>query len=230
MLQKDQLFKLFNKYGYKYEYVFQNIAIDLLTEEATKYTAYEFFWDRGRIKDDFQMELDKIFNKECSANVQFFQLRSVDLPALFEESIQVSEVKKQDIKKAEAELSKVEVEVDTRLKSADYQKNVNINIAKGESEALIQQNMADVESFRKVQGQQNSSYKNFKAELALTNDQLIDFLKTKAIGKFNEKNLALNIDTPKRRSTNSKRLAGRKNHSNEGNASAHRLLRFKQLS
>jgi hypothetical protein len=34
--------------------VFQNVAIDVLTEEATKYTAYEFFWDRGRIKDDFQ--------------------------------------------------------------------------------------------------------------------------------------------------------------------------------
>jgi hypothetical protein len=38
----------------KYHTVFQNVAIDVLTEEATKYTAYEFFWDRGRIKDDFQ--------------------------------------------------------------------------------------------------------------------------------------------------------------------------------
>jgi hypothetical protein len=42
------------KYGEKYNYVFQNIAIDILTEEATKYTAYEFFWDRPKIKEDFQ--------------------------------------------------------------------------------------------------------------------------------------------------------------------------------
>jgi hypothetical protein len=33
---------------------------------------------------------------------------------------------KQDIKKAEAELNKVKVEVDTRIKSADYQKAVTL--------------------------------------------------------------------------------------------------------
>ena len=54
------------------------------------------------------------------------QLRSVDLPNPFEDAIQESEVKKQDIKKAEAELNKVKVEVDTRIKSADFQKNVTI--------------------------------------------------------------------------------------------------------
>jgi len=50
----------------------------------------------------------------------------VDLPDLFEDAIQMSEVKKQDIQKALAELSKVQVEVDTRIKSADYQKEVTI--------------------------------------------------------------------------------------------------------
>jgi hypothetical protein len=37
-----------------YQQVFQNTAIDLLTEETTKFTANEFFWDRGTIKDDLQ--------------------------------------------------------------------------------------------------------------------------------------------------------------------------------
>lgn len=55
LLQQDNLFKLYNLYGPLYPIVFQNVAIDVLTEEATKYTAYEFFWDRGRIKDDFQL-------------------------------------------------------------------------------------------------------------------------------------------------------------------------------
>jgi len=50
----------------------------------------------------------------------------VELPQLFEEAIQISEVKKQDIQKALAELSKVEVELDTLIKSADFQKTVNI--------------------------------------------------------------------------------------------------------
>ena len=58
--------------------------------------------------------------------MQFFQLRSVGLPAPFENAIQLSEVKKQDIKKAEAELNKVKIEIDTKIKSALFQKNVTI--------------------------------------------------------------------------------------------------------
>lgn len=69
------------------------------------------------------------FNKMCFSYIQFLQLRSVDLPNLFEDAIQESEVKKQDIKKAEAELNKVKVEVDTRIKAAQFQKNVTIVIA-----------------------------------------------------------------------------------------------------
>jgi len=64
----------------------------------------------------------------CYSYIQFLQLRSVDLPNAFEDAIQESEVKKQDIKKAEAELNKVKVEVDTRIKSAEFQKNVTIVI------------------------------------------------------------------------------------------------------
>jgi hypothetical protein len=53
-VQKENIFRLYNKFGSKYNYVFENVAIDVLTEEATKYSAYEFFWDRARIKEDFQ--------------------------------------------------------------------------------------------------------------------------------------------------------------------------------
>jgi len=126
VLQPDKLFTLYNAYGPDYFTIFQNVAVDLLTEEATKYTAYDFFMDRGTIKTDFQDALNLVFSKICFSNISFLQLRNVDLPNLFEESIQESEVKKQDIQKAYAELNKVKVEVDTRIKSAEYQKNVTI--------------------------------------------------------------------------------------------------------
>ena len=106
--------------------IFSNIAVDLLTEEATKFTAYDFFMDRGKIKEVFQFKLNEIFNATCYSNIQFLQLRSVDLPTLFEQAIQDSEVKKQDIQKAYAELNKVTVEQDTKVKAANYQKNVTI--------------------------------------------------------------------------------------------------------
>jgi len=126
VLQPENLYNLFMTFGTHYHGIFSNIAIDLLTEEATRYTAYDFFMDRGKIKDDFQAQLNKIFSKVCYSNIQFLQLRSVDLPSLFEQSIQESEVRKQDIQKAYAELNKVRVEVDTKIKAAEFQKNVTI--------------------------------------------------------------------------------------------------------
>ena len=50
----------------------------------------------------------------------------VDLPDKFEDAIQLSEVKKQDIRKAQAEKEKMVVELETMKIKAEYQKNVTI--------------------------------------------------------------------------------------------------------
>lgn len=123
-------------------------------------------------------------------------MRSVDLPNLFEEAIQESEVKKQDIKKAEAELNKVKVEVDTRIKSAEFQKNVTINIAEGEAEAMLTENKAETDSLKKVQNSQTDSYKKLKQNLELENPDLMKFIKTKVIKTYDGNNLFLNIASP----------------------------------
>jgi hypothetical protein len=192
-LQKENLYNLYNRYALGYHNVFQNIAIDILTEEATKYTAYEFFWDRGKIKEDFQMALNNHFSKNCFADIQFLQLRSVDLPPAFEGAIQESEVSKQDIKKAEAELNKVQIEVDTMKKAAQYQKNVTVNLAEGEAGALLLKNSADVASFSKIQNAQTEAYKKMKTELKMTNRDLLDYMKTKIVKDYDGKNMALNM-------------------------------------
>jgi len=196
VLQPENLYKLFMLYGEKYQTVFSNIAVDLLTEEATKYTAYDFFMDRGKIKEDFQTKLNEIFNAQCYSSIQFLQLRSVDLPSLFEQAIQESEVKKQDIQKAYAELNKVRVEVDTKIKAADFQKNVTINIAEGEADALLKQNNATVDSLKQVQNTQTTAYTNLKSNLALSNGALLNFVKAKLIKNYNGNDMALNIKSP----------------------------------
>ena len=198
ILQKDQIYKLYTKYGKDYNYIFQNIAVHTLTEEATKYTAYNFFMDRGKIKDDFQFELDKVFQNLCYSNIQFLQLRSVDLPNLFENSIQESEVKKQDIQKAKAEQNKIMIEVDTKIKAAEFQKDVIINKAEGEAEAIYKQNKADVESLMKMQETQVGVYKALKNTLNLSNEKLLNLIKSKLIKGYNgeDNGLILNMNLP----------------------------------
>ena len=198
VLNKEKIYELYTKYGSNYNYIFQNIAVHTLTEEATKYTAYNFFMDRGKIKDDFQKELNEIFEQLCYSTIVFLQLRSVDLPSLFEESIQESEVKKQDILRAKAEQNKIMIEVDTKIKAAEYQKDVVINMAEGEAEAIYKQNKADVESLVKMQETQVNVYKNLKNTLGLDNGKLLNLMKSKLIKGYSgeDNGLILNMNLP----------------------------------
>lgn len=87
-----------------------------------------------------QEALNNEFRNSCFSTIDFFQLRSgfkafhsnskiffvVDLPDKFEEAIQLSEVKKQEIQKAYAEKNKTQVELDTQLQIASYQRNITL--------------------------------------------------------------------------------------------------------
>lgn len=136
------------------------------------------------------------FRKLCFSDIIFLQLRSVDLPNAFETAIQETEVKKQDINIAEAEKKKVQVEVQTLIRSAEYQKNVTINIAEGDAQSILQNNAAHVESYLKVQNSQSDAYKSLKTKLNLNNQDLLKMIKTQVIRDYNGSNLAMAIQSP----------------------------------
>jgi len=128
----------------------------------------------------------------CYSNIVFLQLRSVDLPDPFENAIQESEVKKQDIQKANAEYNKVKIELDTLIQSAQYQKNITINIAEGNAQSILRQNEADVQTLSRIQNLLADgyviyfsndiklfSYKNIKDRINLTNLELLTYIKVK---------------------------------------------------
>jgi hypothetical protein len=112
-LMPDKLYSLYKDYELSYKRIIMSVALDTLTDGATDYTAYDFFMNRAKIGTDMQFQLNIFLSERAYATVEFFQLRSVDLPDGFEDAIQFSEVKKQDIQKARAELTRSKVEVET---------------------------------------------------------------------------------------------------------------------
>lgn len=48
-LVPERLFEVFSNYGMDYQQILISVAIDSLTDMATKYSAYDFFMYRGRI-------------------------------------------------------------------------------------------------------------------------------------------------------------------------------------
>ena len=104
------------------------IAIDKLTDATTQYVAYDFFnANKEKISYAMHMDLNKTFAEECFSTVEYFQLKSIDLPDEYEKAIQETEVKKQDIIKAQAEKEKVAIELETQIKQATIASEIQIN-------------------------------------------------------------------------------------------------------
>jgi len=189
----ENLYPLYMTFGDDYQRFFLNLAVDILTDAATNYTAYDFFMDRSKIGGAMQAALNQAYVNKCSSTIDFFQLRAVDLPDKFEDSIQQSEVKKQDIQKAYAELNKTAVELETLRMSAGLQMNVTLNLAQGDAQAVLTQNNATVSSFQLVQGTQSSSYEALKQGLNLNNSELINYMRAKIIRDHNEDSLVVSF-------------------------------------
>ena len=192
-IQPENIYKLFTKYGMNYRNIFVSIATHELTEAATKYSAYDYFSKRGEIKNYFFNSLNEAFKRECYSGIEFLQLRNVDLPNLFERAIQDTEVIKQSINKAKAELNKVKVEIDTMIKTSHYQRNVTLNQAGGNAQAIIENAKAYGDSIKATQGSKAKAYKILKDKLVLNNNDLLDYIKTQLIGSHSSQNLAISL-------------------------------------
>ena len=57
-----------------------NIAVDILTDVATQYVASQFFANRSLIQEKMRLKLNSTYTDSCFSSIDYFQLRSVDLP------------------------------------------------------------------------------------------------------------------------------------------------------
>ncbi len=132
--------------------------------------------------------LNDYFTKNLFSTVHFFQLRSVDLPDLFEKAIMTTEVKKQDIQKALAEKNTTIVELETKLLASDYDKNVTLLLANGKAKGIVLKATANAYAYTTVQKQVSTSYKALKTDTAMTTAALLQYVKgmvtTKYKGKY----------------------------------------------
>ena len=71
---------------------------------------------------------------------------------------------------------------------------VIINNAEAEVTAMLETNLAEMESFKQVSVKEAEGYAQMKRTLGFTADsQLLNFIKAKTINKFNPKNLIVGV-------------------------------------
>ena len=165
----------------------------MLTDTATRYKANRFFFDKEIISTEMQAVLNETFAGQCYGTVELFQLKNIDLPSDFEKSIQDTEVKRQDIHKAEAEKSKMQIELETKVKQALIASEIQVNEAEGAASAQVTKNKAQAESFYTIQFNQATALGELKNALGFTAQGLIDYLKAKILKEFPEENMIIGL-------------------------------------
>ena len=177
----EHLYDLYMKYELHYKKTLLTLAVDSLTDMATKYTAYDFFMNRGGIGNEMEQALNEVLRRQVYCAVVFFQLRDVDLPDAFEDAIQLTEVKKQEIHKAEARTKKTKVQIQTDLITAELQVQTIRSKAEAEGQALLAATEAKLQGYIATESQHVSGLKALAARLELTSAELLQLMQSKAL-------------------------------------------------
>ena len=99
-LQPEELYNLYMEYGvHQYKGVLIRVAQDALTDVATHFTAFEFFSSRSNISMAMDIALKSSFER-LGVTVDATQLKDVDLPNDFEQSIVDTQSAQQEKAKA----------------------------------------------------------------------------------------------------------------------------------
>ena len=139
------------------------------------------------------MALNEVRQEKTHCNVEFFQLRDVDLPDQFEDAIQLTEVMKQDIHKAEAEKNKIKIEIKTKIMKAELNVEAITNIAKGEADAILSANEAQVQGFNATEISAIEGYSTIKNELSMSNVDLLSYIRSQVIQNYSGDKLIISV-------------------------------------
>ena len=108
--------------------------------------------------------------------------------------IQNTEVKGQDIHTAEAELIRDNVQFNTNIKVAELAVNSTIATAYGAGNKTVYEAMAIQSTIKSVVQKQSESFKEMKANLSFSNDDILSYLKTNLIKDYTDSKMIINLE------------------------------------
>ncbi|OMJ94404.1 hypothetical protein SteCoe_2457 [Stentor coeruleus] len=192
-LQQDCLFDLYMNFGDNYEGFIVNAAIDETSKVATNYTAYNFFVNRSDIGEVMAEYVKLRMKKDMGILTKFFKLKNVDLPDDFEDALQQTQVKKQDIEKAEAEKSKAIIQMQTNVTKAVENTKIILNEAYGTSNATTSASKSEVKTYNYTERNTIEGFKNLKTSANLDNEGLLNYIKAQIIQNYEGDNMVISI-------------------------------------
>jgi len=182
-LTVTELHHLFDDFGPNgYPAVYFDVASHLISEEATTYSAYEFFNSKEAIAVAMQSKLDTYFQQHLHAHVISLQIQSCRLPDAFNAAITDTVTQRQNITNAAKYLDQQTVSLQTNLVVAGKQANATVATAEGNAKQILLQAEAASAMATQNGAAEAEAFSNVKARLGFTNDELLRYVWWDAVG------------------------------------------------
>jgi regulator of protease activity HflC (stomatin/prohibitin superfamily) len=180
-LKVDGLYQMYQTFGEDYTLILLRMAIEQLTTATTKHNAHDFFTNRTGLSTEMHAALDQHFRKHGYSEVPFFQLRTVRLPKDFEDSIQDTQVKEQEIKVARAQQDQNRINYETTLLQAAQNVRVLYQQAAAQSAAIYAQNNAYCRQYQLTQSLQAEALSKVASDVGWNPEELLEYLRIRAV-------------------------------------------------
>jgi len=192
-LKFDTLYDMYTTLGPQYEHNLVRMAIETITVATTKHNAHFFFSNRTTIGVEMHEGMKKAFNSHGFSEVPFFQLRGVHLPKEFEDAIQESQDKQQDVTIAALEQKTNRVSYQTEVLKAEQAVKVKINEAEGEVASIVAANAAFCKQYQFTQEKQAEALEQLMQTSGWNQRQLLDYLKIRAVREHPSEKTTINL-------------------------------------
>merc|ERR1711879_959256 len=147
-----------------------------ITEQATYFTAYQFFNEKQKIAEEMRRELDKYFQQHLFATVESLQIFDDELPPAFTQNILRVATSKQNITRMEKARDAKIVEFQTARQVARAQANVTISKSYGQLHRILQNGRADAAIIESYVQAELQAYGKVHDELNLQGADLINYI------------------------------------------------------
>ena len=193
-LNKGDLFKMYMKFGEDYQSPCSRYAIDVLNDSAAKNKASAFFKQLNLIRDTMLEDLKPVMLNKCYLSVTTLQLSDATLPSKYNAALQATNAASQEAISVIQEQNNIQILQETKIAQTKKTAPILVVNAEAKMQAKTDNVEAQMKAYKDVTVKEAQAYAGMKTTLGFkTDESLLNFIKVKTIGEFNQNNLMIGV-------------------------------------
>lgn len=195
-LKPERIGDIYRSFSTAYIQRYVQYTRQAISDVAQRHEPTQFWTEREVVARDMQRTLKEILGREGGAELLRVQILRIEFSSKFEQSVINIQVATQARITSEYQQQVMTVRNDIDILSAQTNATIATIEANAQAKAKLLVVEASAQAFNNAQTKKARAYRSLTRELGLSNDQLVEFLRVKAIRAHRPESLVLGMESP----------------------------------